>query len=235
MRFDWLWGKKKSDEVKNLEIEKEVEYHPPKQEHATELWRYKIIGTVEDVALSPDGSYVVAGTDISGSWGMKEWPEIFFFNKTGELLWKRDLDAFYLGARYYGLKSVFLGGSIIAEMCGNPLPIQSTVRSVRHHFNRDGTYEDYYPDSKAYGEWKYSKDESGKKRIFKDGSYVEMSNVNGGVSLFNKEKKHLWDFNPCGRVTCAAVSSDAPYMAIGCEFGKQPHMEDYVKLYLLKM
>ena len=64
---------------------------------------------------------------------------------------------------------------------------------------------------------------------------MEISKADGGVSFFNKEKNHLWDFNPGGRITCAAVSSDAPYMAIGCEFGKEPHTEDYVMLYLLQI
>lgn len=237
MVFDWLnqlFGKK--GDIQNIETEKKFEYNPPKSEHVTELWRYKVIGTIEDVALSPDGDYIAAGTDIVrlDLGGKKEWPELFFFNKNGDLLWSRNLDNFYMGARYYGVNNVFLGGSIIVEICHTPYT-PSTVRCVSHHFDRKGTYEDYYLSSKTYGEWKYSKDNSSKKRTLKDDSYVEISKVDSGVSFFNKEKNHLWDFNPGGRVTCAVVSSDAPYMAIGCEFGKEPHTEDYIMLYLLQI
>ncbi|EHP83910.1 Pyrrolo-quinoline quinone repeat-containing protein, partial [Methanotorris formicicus Mc-S-70] len=129
------------------------------------LWRYDTEG-LGDVSMSSDGRYVVARAE--GKRG-----GIYFFNRSGELLWSYKIDKIDNGI-WVAISSD--GNYIVA-----------------------GSYED---DGKVYffnrsGEllWSYETgDTVSSVAISSDGNYIVAGNTNGKVYFFNRSGELLWSY-----------------------------------------
>ena len=64
--------------------------------HGELLWKYESDkGSVGCIAITPDGRYIVAGTQGVWDWDREKWiakPTIFLLDRNGKLLWKREVN-----------------------------------------------------------------------------------------------------------------------------------------------
>jgi len=186
------------------------------------MWKYKTGESVESVSVSPDGSYIAAGSRDDGN--------VYFFNREGKLLWKHKPPGVIGGCDAVGAISVSSDGSYIAVGGDYVLFLFSREGKLLWSYETGWGVRDVSVSSN--GSYIVEADDAGLVRLFsregerlwsKSGCYVDISSDSsfiavgdddGSVSLLNREGKLLWsqkitDFG----VVVTSISSDGSYIA----------------------
>ena len=159
------------------------------------LWSRDLKKSVQCVSVSPDGSYIAAGT-----WEMDDYygegngvGKIYLFKNDGDLLWKHN--AGKVGNGIYDVSVSRNAEYVVATLLGEP---------EIDLYAKNG---DLLWSSKA-------NDFTGKTSISSDGSYVAIGNGNGNLNFIDQERNILWNYSTdFGYFIDIAVSFDGSYTA----------------------
>ncbi len=168
------------------------------------LWSQAVEGNFVRLAVSPDSSYVVAGTGHGGRNGA-----VYLFNKQGQALWRRDLDRIVVSV------AISYNGSVVA-VAGSQL-------NVAADFLQNGSL--YLFDRRGNLLWNLT---TGgfpvlDVKVSTDGSTV-VAITNQKILYFDKQGDFLWSYGtPTGALVALDSSNDASQIVVSIDFlGNRP-------------
>lgn len=168
------------------------------------LWSREVAGDFVRLAISPDDSYVVAGTGHGSRSGA-----VYLFNKQGQPLWRRDLDRLVVSV------AISYNGSVVAAA--------GSQRNVAADFVQNGSI--YLFDRRGNLLWNLT---TGgfpvlDVKVSTDGSTV-VAITNQKILYFDKQGNFLWSYGtPTGALEALDSSDDASQIVASFGFlGNRP-------------
>lgn len=188
-----------------------------------ERWNYSSSGTVNVVAVSADGKYMVAATNKSGleERGINRRDEIFFFNTSahdGKPMWScrapNHVDSLAISANG---KYIVAGSQDLAQagLFNSTMPDPGEDKEPLWYVDADGPVS--------------SVDISADGKLIVVGGYEE--GANGFILLYNnsyasagyhqdKAEEYIWAYHPENYTLTVVISADGKYVAAGTETGE---------------
>lgn len=168
------------------------------------LWSQELEGDFVRLAVSPDNSYVVAGTGHGSRSGT-----VHLFNKQGQPLWRRDFDRLVVAV------AISYNGSVVA--------VAGSQRNVAADFIQNGSL--YLFDRRGNLLWNLT---TGgfpvlDVKVSTDGSTV-VAITNQKILYFDKQGNFLWSYGtPTGELAAVDSSEDANQIVASFGFlGNRP-------------
>lgn len=198
------------------------------------VWKYIVNGTANAVAVTPDGSYLAAGSQSSDLYG-----SVYLFDKDRNLLWRYDADTAIFGlAMPSNASYVAASGSQLIGPSGaysnNKVYILSKEGKLLQRYSTgsspvftmfatpDGSHLIVRStdsllclDSSGNLLWKQDIGESGAFTVSSNGTLIAVGG-SGKVQLFTIDGNLLWDYRIQDvLVGPVAISKDGAYVAAG--------------------
>jgi len=164
------------------------------------LWNYEAgehESTINSVAISSDGKYIVAGGgNYSGWW----YGYIYFFNRSGKLLWTYKTGESEYGSNNVNSVAISSDGKYIVAGGGNNVYLLNKDGKLLWTYKTGGTINSV--------------------AISSDGKYIVAGSRDDNVYLFNRTGNLLWKYKTGGWVESVSITPDGKYIAVGSGDGK---------------
>ena len=164
------------------------------------VWEYKSDYKIKDIAISPDGNYIVAVGDNYDS-GRND--VLYLLTKDGKVLWKRESKELFNSSVGDWIHDV--------SVSRNATYIAVGSENAIYLLQRDGSII-WKRENYTYLKGMNLVSISG------DGQYIVVGTYpigEGWIHLFNKDGEELWKFRALGSVTCVSICENEKYVVAG--------------------